>query len=135
MDRRIFLQLVTGGTIVVALPSLNLIGGGASSDISYSTPKLLSDLSAGDLVRELGREYRLKFPDEDDSDTLMDRLSSSLDNQIIQDKSSIGVGILSQIQDDFASNNIVLLDGWILSVTEARQCALNSILFANRHAH
>jgi hypothetical protein len=32
------------------------------------------------------------------------------------------------IQRDFAEGRTVLLDGWVLSVTEARQCALYSLL-------
>jgi hypothetical protein len=35
--------------------------------------------------------------------------------------------IRSQIQADFAADRTVMLDGWVLSVTEARQCALFSL--------
>jgi hypothetical protein len=32
-----------------------------------------------------------------------------------------------QIKNDFITGNMVMVDGWILSVTEARQCALFSL--------
>jgi len=33
-----------------------------------------------------------------------------------------------QIRDDFGAGRTVVVDGWLLSVTEARQCALYSTL-------
>jgi len=33
-----------------------------------------------------------------------------------------------QVQLDFARGRTVMLNGWVLSVTEARQCALFSLL-------
>ena len=36
--------------------------------------------------------------------------------------------INAQIADDFKNDRIVLVDGWMLSVTEARQCGLYSML-------
>jgi hypothetical protein len=34
------------------------------------------------------------------------------------------------VRGDFAHGRTVIVDGWILSVTEARQCALFSLLAA-----
>jgi hypothetical protein len=33
-----------------------------------------------------------------------------------------------QVTDDFAAGRTAVVDGWVLSVTEARQCALFSLL-------
>jgi len=35
-----------------------------------------------------------------------------------------------RIRDDFGAGRTVVVDGWLLSVTEARQCALYSTLGA-----
>ena len=32
-----------------------------------------------------------------------------------------------QVRDDFANGRTVLVNGWVLAVTEARQCALFSL--------
>jgi hypothetical protein len=32
-----------------------------------------------------------------------------------------------QIKNDFGTGNVVIIDGWILAITEARQCALFSL--------
>jgi hypothetical protein len=32
--------------------------------------------------------------------------------------------IAARVRDDFAAGRVVMLDGWMLSVTEARLCAL-----------
>jgi len=33
-----------------------------------------------------------------------------------------------KVTEDYESKEIVMIDGWLLSVTEARQCALFSLL-------
>ena len=44
----------------------------------------------------------------------------------------IGIAALKKgIKNDFEIGNTVMIDGWILSVTEARQCALFSIIQPN----
>ena len=38
--------------------------------------------------------------------------------------------VAQQVRNDFAAGRIVLVDGWVLSATEARQCALFSLAAA-----
>ena len=38
--------------------------------------------------------------------------------------------IAQQVRDDFAAGRTVVVDGWVLSATEARQCALFSLASA-----
>jgi hypothetical protein len=35
--------------------------------------------------------------------------------------------ITGKIKADFAAGRTITLEGWVISITEARQCALNSI--------
>ncbi|MEO8404889.1 MAG: hypothetical protein ABI480_09845 [Chitinophagaceae bacterium] len=43
------------------------------------------------------------------------------------DDSSVKELLEKKVHTDFATNNLVVANGWILSVTEARQCALFSL--------
>lgn len=45
-----------------------------------------------------------------------------------RESSSSRARVRMAVRDDFAKGRTVILDGWVLSVTEARQCALFSIL-------
>lgn len=75
-----------------------------------------------DRVRELGRRYRSMVPEEKSREALLSALREE------QGLSPIGEKQLEeQIREDFAHGRVVTLDGWVLSRTEARQCALFSL--------
>jgi hypothetical protein len=38
--------------------------------------------------------------------------------------------VAALVDGDFAAAHVVVVNGWVLSVTEARQCALYSVLHA-----
>jgi hypothetical protein len=43
------------------------------------------------------------------------------------DQAEIGARLIQRIHDEFASQRTVMLDGWILSLTETRLCALAAL--------
>jgi len=55
---------------------------------------------------EIGREYLQKHPAENNRNTLKALIQSA------------------DIRAEFRNGNIVVIKGWVLSLTEARQCAL-----------
>jgi len=79
-----------------------------------------------DVVRRLGAGYRERVPGERDAPRLEAALRASRPWT-----ARIGLGSVSiadQVRADFDANRTVVVDGWLLSVTEARQCALYSTL-------
>jgi len=103
MNRRRFLQLSASG----------VAAGGAS--LGWRTPSCaphaLLDLLGPESVRRLGRHYRAMEP-------AVDLLSAALPRRAISHR----------VREDFAGGCTVVVLGWVLSVTEARQCALFSLL-------
>lgn len=76
-------------------------------------------------VRDLGIHYRSTTPGENSASALRAKLSGGRKGLRIP---FIGhQSIDDQIRDDFARGQTVLVDGWVLSVTEARQAALFSM--------
>ena len=71
--------------------------------------------------------YRKQFPKEDDK-TVLSKLLIGTD--VSKDRSALEKLLNQHIFDDFKTGKTVTAAGWILSVTEARQCALYSILNA-----
>lgn len=96
-----------------------------------ATPKLLSELCDEDTILTLGRAYLKIKPEESNEHTLVNDLLEGKFYKIISEKQKTSIiesEMEKKIVHDFDTNNIVMLQGWVLSVTEARQCALFSIL-------
>ena len=75
-------------------------------------------------VRQLGADYRASTPSEHSAGALRAALSSGHGPHIPFIKSG---SLDDQIRDDFATGRTVVVDGWVLSLTEARQAALFSL--------
>ncbi len=125
MDRRQFLEI--GGTSVLAFPlagSIALIVPPREQQ-RLMRPDMLTRVGDDGLTRRLGRQYRRAFPKENRSIVLKNILRRSAARE---DGSDLSSQLQSRIERDFAEGHTVVLDGWILARTEARQCALVSLL-------
>jgi hypothetical protein len=121
IDRRRFLALST----IVGASVLTLACETASDTSSLAQPDLLVALGP-DAVRGLGRRYRASVPGESDAPQLTEAIQESRPWT-----ARIGLrhpAIDDQVRDDFDAGRTVIVDGWLLSRTEARQCALYSTL-------
>jgi len=122
IDRRRFLKLSALGAIACVSES------GCSSATDRDTaavdrPQLLAMLGP-DRVRQLGTHYRAATPSENNAAALRGAVSHGHHLRI----PLLGIGSLDdEVRDDFAAGRTVLVDGWVLSVTEARQAALFSL--------
>ena len=121
---------------IVRVTCLTAIGIGISScaaDSEYDAhslaqPDLLATLGAGP-VRAIGARYRAATSRERAVDALRAAILASRPLRA----RLLGAGsppIASLGREDFEKEHTVVVDGWILSVTEARQCALFSLLTA-----
>ena len=125
MNRRRFLGLI-GGTAVAALS----IACDASPDLALSAlarPALLDALGP-ERIRALGNRYRDMIPAERDAASLHDAIRRSLPWSARLRGGTSPMARL--VHDDFDAGRTVVVDGWILSATEARQCALYSLTSA-----
>lgn len=121
LDRRQFLHLTALGIVATVADSAC-----ASRDRNagpIDRPELLGMLGT-ERVRQLGTHYRAATPSENSAAALRAAVSNQgqLRIPLLGRKS-----IEDQIREDFADGRTVLIDGWVLSVTEARQAALFSL--------
>ncbi|HYC27540.1 MAG TPA: hypothetical protein VEB42_01975, partial [Chitinophagaceae bacterium] len=98
MKRRRFILLSLTAAGAAGLPFAGCSPHGA--------PEILSKLCDERTMLEIGREYLQEHPHESDRNTLK-KLTRSAD-----------------VRAEFRNGNIVVVKGWVLSITEARQCAL-----------
>jgi hypothetical protein len=122
LDRRRFLQLTTAGMVASFTNSACAPDNGEVAQ-ALAPPALLEMLGP-ERTREIGAQYRAAVPKENTAAALRAAISSSPHQGFpwIRQRS-----IDEQIRDDFAAGRTVVVNGWVLSETEARQCALYSL--------
>ena len=77
-------------------------------------------------AERIGRRYLAMLPPDTDRSRLL-AMSPALDRALraVRHRPEIAAGLLRQgISDDFSHANTVIVDGWVLAVTEARLCAV-----------
>jgi hypothetical protein len=126
MQRRTFIHLSAYTAIAITLPLMDGCNW-ESADKILSQPLLFSHLVDGKTISETGQAYRKLFPAEDNQATLNQLLLGSNPSS---DKKLIQKQLDERVDLDFRAGKTVTAMGWVLSITEARQCALYSILNA-----
>ena len=125
MERRTFIHLSAYTALALTLPFAE--GCSPSPENVASRPFLFSKLADKKTIADAGIAYRKKFPKENDKMVLSNLLMGS---DTSQNKSAIEKRLNDHVLEDFETGKTVTAAGWVLSVTEARQCALYSILNA-----
>jgi hypothetical protein len=114
MKRRNLILLASTGMVAIALPAAYFkYEADKREDLIMPLP--LTDILDVKTLRRIGKQYRLQFPKEAGPERLLELL--------LQDNPK---DINLKIQQDYDNNRVVVLEGWILSVTEGRQSALFS---------
>lgn len=123
LSRRQFLKAGSISALLLAIPGLESWAAPPLQQEVLPHPELLVILGDPERVCELGRCYRSSVPNE----RTRKALSAAL-HQEFPAGSPSRRHLQERIRDEFAMGRTVQLDGWVLSVTEARQCALYSLL-------
>ncbi len=128
-SRRFFLHLLAGSTLgsLVDRPlerALSLRAGTHESLVTGLTSILGNKGSA----RVIGGAFLRRFPEESKVETLVDAIcgasSQSSGVSVMNQPGRRRELLVRQIRDDFANGRVHVLEGWVLSATEARLCAL-----------
>jgi hypothetical protein len=121
MKRRNFILLAGGALTVVAIPTANHFFGKVDYPPALALPGSLTSIMDSKELKELGVAYRSLIPDESRERIVTKRLMEKL-----SDDNAFITSLEEVIKKDFAAGNTIEVKGWILSKTEARQCALYS---------
>ncbi len=94
---------------------------------ALARPRLLGILRNPRAVHALGRQYRTMVPAEADEPALTRAL---LGAEPAGQDVALASRLEEQVRRDFAEGRTTIVGGWVLALTEARQCALYSLLNA-----
>lgn len=122
------------GVAATGLPFFYGFKQAENSIITLSRPEYLSHICNEAMLIEIGKAYKAKFPSESDTRQLLNllltdshgnRLSASADDKKIKSFLSKKIG------QEIGNGKTVVVNGWVISVTEARQCSL----LTNQHVY
>jgi hypothetical protein len=125
MQRRTFIHLSAYTAVALALPLANSCT--PSTEKILEQPLFFAHLADAKTISEAGNAYRKQFPGEDNKTTLTGLL---LGGNTTEDKRNLQTLLDNRVEQDFKTGKTVTASGWVLSITEARQCALYSIINA-----
>jgi len=129
-DRRTVLKgLAAGGAVVVGgglVARQVLDDGEAAAPTTTAPPPSEPRSTMGDALVAVGARYLEDEPQEADEAFLLDQLPAL--EGTVPERPGPMLGVLApQVVADHSAGDLVELDGWILSVTEARAAALYAL--------
>jgi len=124
MKRRNFILLTGVGISAIALPTWYYKYRDLEYDQLLAEPELLLHIWDGNTISQIGEIYRKQFSDENSERKLVELLSRSVSPEL----TTSSLMLQQKITDHYNMGNTVMIDGWVLSKTEARQCALFSLI-------
>ena len=130
MERRTFVRLAAAATVALSLPDLYCASKDSAFTRALSQPNALLHICDAKTIHAIGEAYQRQATNENDKATLVKLLTPGSDGLVTHEgknNEAITALLNKKVGQDFQQQKIVIVDGWILSVTEARQCALYSI--------
>ena len=130
MKRRKFLWI--GSAVVLAVASVPAYRYYKKKSKFYNplvTPNDLSPFCDEGIIRDIGLSYRTMTPVENEKRKLTDLLLTSDEGKITAESDNEAVFELidKKVRKDFKEDKLQVIKGWVISTTEARQCALFSL--------
>jgi hypothetical protein len=129
--RRRMLAILAASCAWFGVPGLRVLSGSGAADAAPLSPTLAGLFTDRCSAEAVGAAYLRSV---DDAEARPEWLVRSIlgDGPATMDQAELKRVIGTRIRRDFTENAVVMVDGWMLSRTEARLCAL--IALAERPA-
>jgi hypothetical protein len=135
MKRRSFIGLTALTAATISVPFLHCSETDKELDKILALPEILSQVQDKKTITTIGKAYGAVHKDEYSVKKLQRLLTQSNAAATISPsmpEKDIYAVISKNIQQDIETGNTIILNGWVLSLTEARQCALFSLVQKNQ---
>ncbi len=121
---------------LLALLAAPALPASARGSVGYAIGDILAILRDRAAARAVGRRYLERYPEDRDQDVLvamlLDRLQSAAVSAADNGIASVRRALRLAVGRDFEEQAVVDVDGWRLSVTECRLCALTALDWAEQ---
>lgn len=132
-SRRAFLKVATSSSVATALAVLAFGCGFGRIDVETVAKRMIEALNHPHRAREIGAAYIARTPGlETQSYEILTRnllatLSIELDEISHDTLDSLAMQLHDKVRQDFLDENVVIVEGFMLSRTEAMLCSLASV--------
>jgi len=130
MKRRTFVLLSLYSSAAISIPFAGCSDRSALTGKPWVQPDVLAQTCDTKTLQEIGIAYRSRFATESKEEQLINLLLTDSTNKVVpvtaQD-AFIHSLLEQKIQKEFETGHTVIVKGWVLAETEARQCALFSL--------
>lgn len=129
MKRRAFIGAAVAATVVIAVPAVFTSCRRNGRKDPLNIPYVLEKFCDENEIREIGKRYRLQVPMENTKEKLSELLLANKEGKSDRNLSNSAIDKLleKKIKEEFSAYKTIIVNGWIISPTEARQCALFSL--------
>jgi|KBSMisStaDraftv2_1062788.scaffolds.fasta_scaffold00018_42 hypothetical protein len=127
MKRRKFLILAGTGVVTLGVPFADCK---AKVEIpsALSHPQNLSSLCDSATIRDIGKEWMTKSEEGSDAKKILNKLMGEGSTTTALKTPEEWQGwVDGKIKSDFETGKTAVIKGWVISETEARQCALYAL--------
>jgi len=131
MKRRNFIAYSALSAATLGMPFMSCSGPDPELDKKISIPEVLSQTYDEKTIRDIGAAYGKAHPEEYNISVLEQLLKKGADGSPISSSmqtAELNTALGTQVKNDFNTGRTIILDGLILSLTEARQCALYTLI-------
>ena len=138
MRRKTFIYLTVAGAAALATPAAACRQYSDALLNTLGTPDFLAQLCDAKTIGDIGSAYRATIPAEsrrsDVIGLLLKEVQSTQDasrlpqqhQDKVEEDPRLSQFLQHRVTLDFATGDVVTIKGWVLSRTEARQCAIYS---------
>ncbi len=130
MKRRTFIISATATAVVVAIPVIYYRLKHKETYNPLVMPRILGKFCKEHEIREIGKQYRSVTRNEDNKERLTELLLTDNAGHRETNLNNVTITRLmsKKIHEEFQAYHTLVIRGWVISKTEARQCALFSLL-------
>jgi hypothetical protein len=126
MQKKDFVYLSEYTSVMLTLPDANPCK--PQQVDTAAQPFFFSHPADAETIMATGRAYRKEHPIENNKNKLTALLLANSKLSVTANSEHIRDMLVDKVKNDFKTGKTAMVLGWVLSVTEARECALFSLL-------
>lgn len=128
MKRRTFIIAAAATAVAITVPAVYYSRNHKKTYNPLVMPEILGQFCDESLIRAIGEEYS-RQTGENQAGTIKALLLQAENGAVVaeKDRNAVAALLKKKTEAEFSARSTMIMKGWIITRTEARQCALFSL--------